>query len=58
MPINRNALIRYKVIDSCLQNRYRKWTLESLIEKVSDALYEYEGMDKALANAPFRQIFR
>ena len=49
MPINRNALIRYKVIDSCLQNRYRKWTLETLIEKVSDALYEYEGMDKGIS---------
>lgn len=49
MPINRNALIRYKVIDSCLQNRYRKWTLEALIEKVSDALYEYEGMDKGIS---------
>ena len=43
MPINRNALIRYKTIDNCLQNRFRKWTLEDLIEACSDALYEYEG---------------
>lgn len=49
MPINRNALIRYKVIDSCLQRRNRKWTLEDLIEAVSDALYEYEGMDKGIS---------
>lgn len=49
MPINRNALIRYKVLDSCLQRRNRKWTLEDLIEKVSDALYEYEGMDKGIS---------
>lgn len=48
MPANRNALIRYKVIDSCLQNRFRKWTLDDLIEKVSDALYEYEGIDKGI----------
>lgn len=49
MPANRNALIRYKTIDACLRNRYRKWTLEDLIEKVSEAMYEYEGMDKGIS---------
>ena len=49
MPANRNALIRYKTIDKCLQNRYRKWTLDNLIETVSDALYEYEGIDKGIS---------
>ncbi len=49
MPTNRNALIRYKTIDACLQNRQRRWTLEDLITKVSDALYEYEGIDKGVS---------
>ena len=49
MPINRNALIRYKVIDSCLQRRNKKWTLDDLIESVSEALYEYEGIDKGIS---------
>jgi predicted DNA-binding transcriptional regulator YafY len=49
MPANRNALIRYKTIDACLRNRYRKWTLEDLIEYVSDTLYEYEGIDKGIS---------
>ncbi len=49
MPVNRNALIRYKVIDSCLRNRRQKWTLEKLMDKVSDALYEYEGIDKGIS---------
>lgn len=49
MPVNRNALIRYKTIDKCLQNRYRKWTLDDLIEACSDALYEYEGIDKGVS---------
>ncbi len=44
MSLNKLALIRYKVIDDCLRNRARKWTLDDLIEKVSDALYEYEGI--------------
>ncbi len=49
MPINRNALIRYTTIDKCLRNRYRKWTLEDLIDACSDALYEYEGIDKGVS---------
>lgn len=49
MPANRNALVRYKTIDACLRNRHRKWTLEDLVEKVSDTLYEYEGIDKGIS---------
>ncbi len=49
MPVNRNALIRYKTIDKCLQNRYREWTLEDLIEACSEALYEYEGITKGIS---------
>lgn len=45
MAINKNALIRYKIIDKCLQNNNREWTLEDLIDACSDALYEYEGRD-------------
>ncbi len=49
MPINKLALIRYKTIDNCLQNRFRKWTLEDLMEAVSDAIYEYEGITKGIS---------
>ncbi len=49
MPANRNALIRYTTIDKCLRNRYRKWTLEDLINACSDALYEFEGIDKGVS---------
>ncbi|MHA4810433.1 helix-turn-helix transcriptional regulator [Flavitalea flava] len=44
MPVNRNALIRYRTIDKCLQNRRRKWTIDDLIEACNKALYEYEGL--------------
>ena len=44
MPANKNALIRYKTIDRCLRNRYRRWTLDDLVEACSDALYEMEGI--------------
>lgn len=45
MAQNKNALIRYKTIDKCLQNKYRQWTLPDLVDACSDALYEYEGRD-------------
>lgn len=45
MAINKNALIRYKTIDKCLQNNYKEWTLEDLIDACSDALFEYEGKE-------------
>lgn len=49
MPANRNALIRYRAIDNCLTNRYRQWTLDDLIDAVSETLYDYEGMDKGIS---------
>ena len=29
MPANKNALIRYKTIDNCLRNKYRRWTIDT-----------------------------
>ncbi len=49
MPANKNALIRYKTIDKCLRNPYRRWTLEDLVDACSDALYEMEGIDKGVS---------
>ncbi|MEI9918936.1 MAG: WYL domain-containing protein [Bacteroidota bacterium] len=49
MPVNRNALIRYRTIDNCLKNRQKRWTLEDLIDACSEALYEYEGIDKGVS---------
>lgn len=49
MPTNKLALIRYKTIDACLRNRQRKWALDDLIEAVSDALYDYEGIDSGVS---------
>lgn len=49
MSQNKNALIRYKTIDKCLQNKYRQWTLEDLIECCSEALFEYEGRQNPIS---------
>lgn len=49
MPANKNALIRYKTIDKCLRNRYRRWTIDDLVEACSDALYDMEGIGKGVS---------
>lgn len=49
MAQNKNALIRYKTIDKCLQNKYRQWTLDDLIEACSNALFEYEGKESNIS---------
>lgn len=49
MPANKNALIRYKTIDNCLRNRYRRWTLDDLVDACSNALYEMEGITKGVS---------
>jgi len=49
MAVNKLALIRYKAINDCLRNRRRKWTLEDLIDKVSEILYELEGIENGVS---------
>ncbi len=45
MSSNKNALIRYKTLDKCLKNKYKKYTLEDLMEECSEALFEFEGKE-------------
>ncbi|PZU90482.1 MAG: WYL domain-containing protein [Chryseobacterium sp.] len=45
MSSNKNALIRYKTLDKCLKNKYRKYTLEDLMDECSEALFEFEGKE-------------
>jgi predicted DNA-binding transcriptional regulator YafY len=43
MPTNKNASYRYRVIDNCLKNTGRKWTLDDLMDKISTRLEEDFG---------------
>ncbi len=49
MPANKNALIRYKTIDNCLRNPYRRWTVEDLVEACADALCQFEGIRRGVS---------
>lgn len=42
MPINKNAMTRYKILDDLLSNRYRNYSLNELTEEVSDRLCEID----------------
>lgn len=54
MPLNRATLIRISTIDRCLQNRYRRWTINDLIEACTDALAEYEGRVNPVSRRTFQ----
>lgn len=58
MPSNLNALIRYKTIDKCLSNPYRKWSIEDLIDTCSLALKEYRGIYTRISERTVREDLR
>ena len=49
MPTNNDALLRYHIIDECLQNHGRKWTWEDLSEKCTIEIIAQSG--RILKNA-------
>lgn len=54
MPLNRATLIRISTIDKCLQNRYRRWTINDLIDACTDALAEFEGRSNPISRRTFQ----
>lgn len=52
MPDNRKALLRYKVLDKCFNDKYHKYFIEDLVEKVNDALE-----DSGIKPVSKRQIY-
>lgn len=54
MPVNRATLIRISTIDRCLQNHYRRWTINDLIDACTDALAEYEGKSSPVSRRTFQ----
>ena len=43
MPSNKNAWIRYRVLDACFRNTRRKYYIEDLEEVVNQTLEDYDG---------------
>ncbi len=43
MPVNNNALFRYRILDSCFKNKYRNYTIEDLLVEVNKKLIDLTG---------------
>ena len=58
MPANLNALIRYKTINSCLYGGRRRWTIDELRERCSEALAESRGRYTPVSERTIRDDIR
>ena len=45
MPTNKNALLRYQILDRCFSNRHRKYTIEDLVDAVNEVFYDLYGSE-------------
>lgn len=54
MSINKNAYLRYQVLDRCFRNKYKKYFIEDLLKEVNKALEEFNG---EVSKIKRRQLF-
>lgn len=54
MATNKNALIRYKILDSCFRNPGRRYFIQNLIDECNNVLLEIDPTSKGISR---RQIF-
>ena len=54
MAITKNPLIRYKILDKCFRNPYKKYYFETLLETVNETLYEITGDDRGIKTRQLR----
>lgn len=43
MPTNKNALLRYKILDQCLSDPHRTYSIDDLLDKVNKSLIDLYG---------------
>lgn len=49
MPVNKNAYLRYLILDNCLRSRSNQYTLDDLISTVNSELIEERGLEKGIS---------
>ncbi len=54
MSINKNAYLRYQVLDKCFSNKYRMYFIEDLLEEMNKSLEEFNGIGSKVER---RQLF-
>jgi len=45
MPINRNAMLRYSILDSCFRNHFKKYYWQDLAIKCAEALKDFNSIN-------------
>ena len=58
MAINKNAFLRYKVLDQCFRNNGRRYYIEDLLNEVNDALSDENPNSSGIQLRQLREDFR
>lgn len=48
MPVNNNALFRYRILDRCFKNKHRNYTIDDLLDEVNENLIDQTGKGVSL----------
>ena len=48
MPINKNALLRYQILDRCFSDRHRYYEIKDLVDKVNEVFLDLYGTTVSL----------
>lgn len=71
MPTNKNAQLRYRILDRCFSDFHRTYSIEDLLDTVNESLMDLYGSqvsirqiredikymrDRVTYNAPYRNI--
>ena len=48
MPVNKNALLRYRILDRCFSDRHHYYDIEELVDKVNEAFVDMYGKTVSL----------
>ena len=43
MSANKNAQLRYQILDRCFSNFRQRYTIDDLVEEVNEKLYDLNG---------------
>ena len=54
MSINKNAYLRYQILDKCFSNKYKIYFIEDLLDEVNEALEDFNGSGSKIEK---RQLF-
>lgn len=55
MPTNKNAQLRYQVLDRCFSDFNRRYDIEDLLEEVNEKLYDLFGDDSTIKERQLRE---